>query len=94
MLANSMKFTKSSLIKKYGENLKDLEGAALVIDFQNAEIKAMIGSSRPNSFGFNRALNAVRPIGSLIKPFVYLTALSQYKRYTNCFEDEKYGYQR
>ena len=54
----------------------------MVIDSVNGEVRAIVGSSSANSFGFNRALNALRPVGSLIKPFVYLTALNQHKRYT------------
>ena len=80
-LAKSFKKTKIELIKKYGKSLEDLEGAAIVVDSRNGEIRALLGSSSPNSFGFNRALNAVRPVGSLLKPFVYLTALKDYKRY-------------
>ena len=81
-LVDSLKQTKEELIKKYGNKLRDLEGAGVVIDSVNGEVRAIVGSSSANSFGFNRALNALRPVGSLIKPFVYLTALNQYKRYT------------
>src|SRR3546814_14505635 len=31
--------------------------------------------------GFNRALDAQRPVGSLLKPFVYMLALAQPGRY-------------
>ena len=42
----------------------------------------MIGSRDPDEPGFNRALDALRPIGSLVKPFVYLVALAQPQRYS------------
>ena len=41
---------------------------AIVIDSLSGEIQATVGSSNPRDFGFNRILNASRPIGSLIKP--------------------------
>ncbi len=61
---------------------KILQGALLVTSTQNAEVQAVVGGRDPRFEGFNRALDARRPIGSLIKPFVYLTALQQPQRYT------------
>ena len=75
LLENSLDETKKQLEKKYGSTIDDLQGAALVIDSLSGEIKSAVGSVDPQSFGFNRAINAVRPIGSLVKPFIYLTAL-------------------
>lgn len=46
------------------------------------EIVALAGGRNPNGVGFNRALDAIRPIGSLIKPVVYLTALEYPNKYT------------
>ena len=80
-LENNIVATKKKLIKKYGKRLDDLEGAAIVVDIQNGEIKAVVGSTNPYQFGFNRSLNAIRPIGSLVKPFVYLSALEKYQQY-------------
>ena len=77
----SVSSTKSQLIKKYGSKLADLEGAAIAVDISNGEIRAVVGSTKPSSYGFNRSINAIRPIGSLVKPFIYLTALDQYKNY-------------
>nr|WP_245539060.1 penicillin-binding protein 1B [Thioflavicoccus mobilis] len=59
-----------------------LETAAVVASVAQAEVLAMVGGRDPDYAGFNRALDAVRPIGSLIKPVIYLTALSHRDRYT------------
>ncbi len=59
-----------------------LQGAVLVTATQNAEVQAAVGGRDPRFEGFNRVLDARRPIGSLVKPVVFLTALQQPKRYT------------
>ncbi|MEJ2200267.1 MAG: penicillin-binding protein 1B, partial [Desulfuromonadaceae bacterium] len=59
-----------------------LQGALLVTSTQNAEVQAVVGGRNPRFEGFNRALDAQRPIGSLIKPAIYLAALEQPQRYT------------
>jgi penicillin-binding protein 1B len=62
--------------------LENLETAAIITQRANGEVVALAGGRDPAEAGFNRALDAVRPIGSLIKPIVYLTALTQPRRYT------------
>src|SRR5690606_29990918 len=63
------------------ESAPPLEGAVVVTSPHNAEVLALVGSRKSGYDGFNRALDARRPIGSLIKPVVYLAALES-KRYT------------
>lgn len=59
-----------------------VETAMVVANPQTGEVQALIGSRQPRFAGFNRALDAQRPIGSLIKPAVYLTALERPSQYT------------
>jgi hypothetical protein len=54
----------------------------VVTNPETGEVQAMIGSRQASFAGFNRALDAVRPIGSLVKPAVYLTALEKPSKYT------------
>ena len=63
-------------LEKGRANLTDqLETAAVITSIDGGEVRALLGSRRPGYFGFNRAVNARRPIGSLAKPVVYLAAL-------------------
>jgi len=52
-----------------------LQGAMVVTDSARGEVRAIVGGKDYSFKGFNRALEAKRPIGSLIKPVIYLAAL-------------------
>jgi len=60
---------------------KKLQSAVVIANSTSAEVIAMVGDRNPRFAGFNRALDASRPIGSLIKPVVYLAALEQSEKY-------------
>ncbi|MBT8769468.1 penicillin-binding protein 1B [Metapseudomonas boanensis] len=64
------------------KGVDQVESAMVVSNPETGEIQALIGSRQPRFAGFNRAVDAVRPIGSLIKPAVYLTALERPSQYT------------
>jgi penicillin-binding protein 1B len=52
-----------------------LEGAVIVAEPNSGDVVAVVGGREVGVDGFNRALDAHRPIGSLVKPAVYLAAL-------------------
>jgi penicillin-binding protein 1B len=53
-----------------------LEGAVIVAEPNSGDVVAAVGGRDVGvSGGFDRALDARRPIGSLVKPAIYLTAL-------------------
>lgn len=61
---------------------ENLQGAVILTSVDTGEINALVSQRGNKGFGFNRALDARRQIGSLVKPAVYLTALSQPQRYS------------
>jgi penicillin-binding protein 1B len=69
-------------LEKLPKSTDNLEAAAVVTRRDSGEIAALTSGREVISAGFNRALDAVRPIGSLIKPVIYLTALTNPKKYT------------
>jgi len=60
----------------------ELQVGAVVTDSHDGTVLAMLGNRQFTQPGFNRALAAQRPVGSLLKPFVYMLALAQPGRYT------------
>lgn len=61
--------------------VSDLQGSMVVTSVGSGEILALVGDVNPRFTGFNRALDAKRQIGSLMKPFVYLAALEIPQQY-------------
>jgi penicillin-binding protein 1B len=60
----------------------ELQGAIVLVEPASGEIRALVGDRQPGRSGFNRALDARRSVGSVIKPFVYLPALARPERYS------------
>ncbi|HHJ35978.1 MAG TPA: penicillin-binding protein 1B, partial [Gammaproteobacteria bacterium] len=73
---------------------KNLQAAAVVVSPLNGDVLAVVGDRMPSYKGFNRALNAYRPIGSLIKPVIYLTAIESGSGYTlaSILDDSEFRY--
>ena len=65
-----------------GRKQAELQGAMIVTGARDGEVQALIGARDAADPGFDRALEARRPIGSLVKPFVYLVALTQPQKYS------------
>lgn len=69
-------------IKTLAKDTTGLQAAMVVTQARTGAIEAIVGDRDIDRPGFNRAVRAARPIGSLVKPFVYLVALAQPERYS------------
>jgi penicillin-binding protein 1B len=78
-------YTEQSLVTtmtSLGKRGAAAQGAAVVTDVKTGNVLAIVGGRDPGDQGFNRALDARRPIGSLVKPLVYLVALANPARWS------------
>lgn len=65
-----------------GKRKVPLQAGMVVTDAHSGDVIAAVGSRSFAEHGFNRAIEAKRPVGSLLKPFVYLLALADPGRWT------------
>jgi len=63
--------------RNYGLEAGTLQGAAVLTRPSTADVLAITGSRDSGDIGFNRALDSRRPVGSLMKPAVYLAAFEK-----------------
>ena len=61
-------------LRRSGSKTKNLQGALVSANPETGELVAVVGSGSEFT-GFNRAVDAKRPVGSLLKPVIYMTAL-------------------
>lgn len=59
-----------------------LQAGLVLTDVHDGDVLAVVGGREVSQPGFNRAIEAQRPVGSLLKPFVYLLALAQPDNYS------------
>lgn len=75
--------TLKQLKRRYGSKaIDDIEAGMVITSVDTGDVLAVVGGKNVRYAGFNRALDAVRPIGSLMKPAVFLTALSKPEQYS------------
>lgn len=65
-----------------------LQGGVVLTHQGSAEVSAVVGGRNVRYEGFNRALDIRRPVGSLLKPALYLAALEQGYTLTSTIKDE------
>lgn len=79
---NSLVSELAAIEKRKGDKAKEtLQGAMVITSVDQGEVVAVVGDRTPQQAGFNRALDMKRPIGSVVKPAVYLTALTRPESY-------------
>ncbi|WP_092749099.1 penicillin-binding protein 1B [Acinetobacter boissieri] len=71
---SQFKQSVDALVKRNPRALNNLQGAVLIQRPENGELVAVVGSSEDFT-GFNRALDAKRQVGSLLKPAIYINAI-------------------
>jgi len=85
---SAMRDSIAKLQKQHPQDSRNLEASMVVTDPQTGEVLSVIGGRSTRYQGFNRAIDAVRSVGSLIKPAVYLTGLQNGFSLASILQDE------
>ena len=78
---NSVTRSLTKLEKGKRFNSGTLQAALVIVEQHSGEVLALVGDRNKDKNAFNRALDAKRPIGSLIKPAIYMAALNRPDKY-------------
>jgi len=89
---NSVESSLLKLDKEKEFNTGTLQAAVVMVEQHSGEVLALVGDRNKYRNGFNRALDAKRPIGSLVKPAIYMTALQRASKYNvlSALDDSPY----
>src|SRR3546814_17077902 len=68
-----------------------LQPGMVVTDVDNGDVLAVVGSRHFPQHGFHRATEDKRPVGSLLKPFVYILELASPTKLSLQYEAQSGG---
>lgn len=78
----------TEIIKLRKELGDDIDGGMIVLDRKTGEIKALVGGYDFTTSKFNRAMQARRQIGSILKPLIYASAIENGMTFADTAIDE------
>ena len=84
----SLSQTLDNLESEYTMPAGGLQSGLAMLALGSAEVLALVGDRKAQYSGFNRAIDIRRPIGSLVKPAVYLAALGEGYSLSSLISDE------
>lgn len=74
-LKNGIEELKKRHKKLYSTYNEEPDGCVIILSVKNGEILSMVGGKDYSKSQFNRCVQAKRTIGSLVKPFIYTSAI-------------------
>jgi len=85
--------SENKLIKKHKESGKSLEAVLISVNNQTGVIESLVGGRGFRLTQFNRAIQGHRQVGSIMKPFVFLTALAESHSPSETLKDYRFKYE-
>ena len=77
-------------LKKAMDKGLKLQGALISVDVETGRVISLVGGREYKMTQYNRAVDSMRQVGSIMKPFVYLAALENGHKPTELIPDESF----